>query len=100
MILCNLVTLNHNQQHQLSEVAFKTLHDLLRRHGHTCRIKNIKKENEELKIITIFSRNSLSCTYAKSLNKMQFKNCLYTYMFWWQLHEKIALFQKCLLHVS
>jgi len=23
-------TLNHNQQHQLSEVAFKTLYDLLR----------------------------------------------------------------------
>ena len=29
MILCNLITLNHNQQHQLSEVTFKTLHDLL-----------------------------------------------------------------------
>jgi hypothetical protein len=27
MILCNFITLNHNQQHQLSEVAFKTLHD-------------------------------------------------------------------------
>jgi virulence-associated protein VapD len=35
MILCNFITLNHNQQHQLSEVAFKTLHNLLRRHGHT-----------------------------------------------------------------
>jgi hypothetical protein len=33
IILCNFITLNHNQQHQLSEVAFKTLHDLLRRHG-------------------------------------------------------------------
>ena len=74
MILCNFITLNHNQQHELSEVAFKTLHDLLRGHGRTCRIKNIKKENEELKIITIFSRNSLSCTCAKSLYKMQFKN--------------------------
>jgi len=31
-------TLNHNQQHQLSEVAFKTLYDLLRWHGHTCKI--------------------------------------------------------------
>jgi hypothetical protein len=36
MILCNCITLNHNQQHQLSEVAFKTLRDLLRRHGHPC----------------------------------------------------------------
>jgi hypothetical protein len=96
------ITLNHNQQHQLSEVAFKTLHDLLRRHDHTCRIKNIviEKENAELKIITIFSRNSLSCTCTKSLYKMQFKDYLYTYMFWWQLHETIELFQKCLLHVS
>jgi hypothetical protein len=42
MIQCNFITLNHNQQHELSEVAFKTLHDLLRGHGHTCRIKNIK----------------------------------------------------------
>jgi hypothetical protein len=103
MILCNFITLNHNQQYQLSEVAFKTLHDLLRRHGHTCRIKNIKlieRENEELKIITIFSRNSSSCTCAKSLYKMQFKDYLYTYLFWWQLHEKITLFQTCLLHVS
>jgi hypothetical protein len=41
MILCNLITLNHNQQHQVSEVAFKTLHDLLRWHGHTCKIKTL-----------------------------------------------------------
>jgi hypothetical protein len=54
MILCNLITLNHNQQHQLSEVAFKTLHDLLRRHGHTCRIKNINNDFTWNKLVMDF----------------------------------------------